>query len=65
METKLALSITDFCRAHSISRATFYNLLKEGRAPHTMRVGRRRFVSAEAAADWRRRMERPQPDAPR
>jgi excisionase family DNA binding protein len=58
MDTKLALSITEFCKLHSISRATFYNLLKEGQAPQTMRVGRRRFISAEAAATWRRKMER-------
>jgi excisionase family DNA binding protein len=57
MEPKLALTVQEFCSLHSISRATFYNLLKAGAAPRTMRVGRRRFVSAEAATEWRREQE--------
>ena len=52
-----ARSITDFCRAHGISRATFYNLAKIGKAPRTMRVAGRRLVSIEAERDWRRQME--------
>jgi len=53
----LAFSIPEFCRRHGISRAHFYNLSKSGRAPAVMRVGRRTLISAEAAAEWRRRME--------
>lgn len=53
----LAFSIPDFCRSHGISRAHFYNLSKSGDAPTIMRVGRRTLISAEAAAEWRRRME--------
>jgi predicted DNA-binding transcriptional regulator AlpA len=53
----LAFSIPEFCRTHGISRAHFYNLWKSGDAPAVMRVGRRTLVSAEAAAEWRRRME--------
>jgi predicted DNA-binding transcriptional regulator AlpA len=52
-----ALSISDFCRRHGLCRATFYNLMKRGEAPATMKVGSRTLVSAEAAAAWRRRME--------
>jgi hypothetical protein len=52
-----AFSIQQFCAAHSLSRAMFYILLKNGRAPAVMKVGRRTLISAEAAADWRRRME--------
>jgi predicted DNA-binding transcriptional regulator AlpA len=52
-----AVSIDAFCKAHSISRATFYNLKKRGKAPKTLLVGRRRLVSHEAAATWRRSME--------
>jgi hypothetical protein len=50
-------SIDAFCKAHSISRATFYNLKGRGKAPKTLVVGRRRLVSHEAAAAWRRSME--------
>jgi predicted DNA-binding transcriptional regulator AlpA len=53
----LAFPIPEFCRRHGISRAHFYNLSKSGGAPAVMRVGRRTLVSAEAAAEWRRRME--------
>lgn len=50
-------SVAEFCRAHSISRGTFYALLKEGRGPTISKVGRRTLISAEAAEAWRRRME--------
>jgi predicted DNA-binding transcriptional regulator AlpA len=53
----LAFSIPEFCRRHGISRAHFYNLSKIGAAPVVMRVGRRTLISAEAAAQWRIRME--------
>jgi hypothetical protein len=52
-----AYSIQEFCTRHSLSRAGFYNLLKAGLAPATMVVGRRRLISEESAAAWRRRME--------
>jgi len=52
-----AYSITEFCAAHRISRATFYNLIKAGQAPRLMAVGGRRLVSKEAAEAWRRARE--------
>jgi len=52
-----ANSIDGFCKEHRISRAHFYNLDKLGLAPKTLRAGRRRLVSDEAAAEWRRLME--------
>jgi hypothetical protein len=52
-----AYSIAEFCRAHSVSRAFFYMLLKRGEGPTVMKVGKRTLVSEEAARDWRRRME--------
>ena len=57
LEDILAFSIPQFCRRHGISRAHFYNLSKIGQGPALMRVGRRTLISAEAAAEWRRRME--------
>lgn len=53
----LAVSVTEFCHSHSISRTTFYELVKRGEAPRFMKVGTRTLISAEAAAEWRRRME--------
>lgn len=52
-----ALSIPEFCKSHGISVAMFYILDKDGKTPRTMRVGARRLISEEAAADWRRAME--------
>ncbi len=56
--TKLALTVDEFSQAHGISRGTFYNLLKEGKGPAVMKCGARTLISIEAAADWRRQMER-------
>ena len=53
----LAFSIQGFCRSHGISRTHFNNLRRNGGAPTVMQVGRRTLISAEAAAEWRRRME--------
>jgi hypothetical protein len=55
--TTAAYSIAEFCRAHRLSRAFFYNLLKRGEGPTVMKVGKRRLVANEAADAWRRRME--------
>jgi len=56
---KLTFSVEEFCVAHGISRASFYEYLKRGNGPAIMKVGHRTMVSAEAAAEWRRRMEQP------
>lgn len=52
-----ASSIDEFCTDHRISRAMFYKLLAEGKAPRVMKVGSRTLISIEAAAAWRARME--------
>ena len=56
---KQAWSVDEFCSLNSISRGTFYNLLRDGAGPKIMKVGTRTLVSAEAAAEWRRQMEAP------
>ena len=56
MTTQDAYSITEFCRSHGFSRASYYNLPLEDR-PREMRVGSRKLISREAAAAWRARME--------
>jgi predicted DNA-binding transcriptional regulator AlpA len=54
---KKAFSIDEFCKLHGISRATYYNLKKEGKAPREMAVNARRLISDESAAAWRHQME--------
>jgi len=55
--TKSAATVPQFCDGHNISRTHFYELIKQGKAPRLMKVGRRTLISQEAAAEWRRRME--------
>ena len=56
MPNALASSVIQFAEDHNISRSQTYVEIKEGRL-RTMKVGRRRIISTEAAADWRRRIE--------
>lgn len=54
---KACYSVDEFCSAHAISRAMFYKLRADGKAPRTMAVGSRTLISCEAAAAWRRACE--------
>jgi predicted DNA-binding transcriptional regulator AlpA len=54
---KSAYSPAQFCDLHGIARTTFYALLKDGRGPRLMKVGRRTLISIEAATEWRQKME--------
>jgi predicted DNA-binding transcriptional regulator AlpA len=49
---RLTWTIADFCRSANISKATFYNMDKAGRAPRTFREGGRRLLTPEAAQAW-------------
>ena len=57
-----AATISEFCSSHRISKAHLYNLLKRGQGPAVMKVGKRSLISHEAAAAWRRAMEKPVAD---
>lgn len=57
MTNRKAYSIVEFCAAHGISRASFYKL-PESQRPRIMRVLHKQLITEEAAADWRRMMER-------
>jgi hypothetical protein len=52
-----AYSVDEFCSAHSISRSMFYKICGLGLGPRIMRIGTRRMISRESAADWRRLRE--------
>ena len=54
---KACYSVDEFCSSHAISRAMFYKLRADGKAPRTMSVGSRTLISYEAASDWRRSCE--------
>jgi hypothetical protein len=50
-------TVSGFCATHHIARSFLYILLREGRGPRVMKLGRRTFITREAAAEWRARME--------
>jgi hypothetical protein len=58
----LAMSIDQFCAAHSISPETYFKLKRQGQQPREMLVGRRVLISHESAAAWRRQREATAPD---
>ena len=51
-------SVPSFCADNGLSRSLFYRLLRDKRGPRVTKIGRRSLISAEAAAEWRARMER-------
>jgi predicted DNA-binding transcriptional regulator AlpA len=51
-------TVAEFCDDHRISTATFYRLMRRGDGPPVIKLGKATRISAEAAAEWRRRMER-------
>jgi hypothetical protein len=54
----MLMTVKEFCAAHRISKALFYELLRDGRGPALTRITARcTRISAEAAAEWRRRYE--------
>jgi hypothetical protein len=54
---RAAFTVPEFCEAHRISQAKYYEMKKEGWGPIEMEVGRRRLISYEAASVWRRERE--------
>jgi hypothetical protein len=54
---RLALSIREFCWAHSISAGFYFKLKKRGEGPREMKLGARTLISFEAATEWRRARE--------
>lgn len=50
-------SIEGFCRRHSLSRSSYYNLKNVGKAPREYVVGKLIRISPDAEADWVRDRE--------
>src|SRR5262245_46548358 len=55
--SRAGVTVPEFGEAHRISQAKYYEMKKEGWGPVEMEVGRRRLISYEAAAEWRRERE--------
>jgi hypothetical protein len=54
-----AYSIEEFCRRHSISQGTYYNLRNAGKGPQEGKVLGRVLITKESAQDWRKEIVRP------
>lgn len=52
----LAFSIDEFCRRHSISHGTYYNLKEKDEGPREGHVMGRVLITKEAAKDWRKKI---------
>jgi predicted DNA-binding transcriptional regulator AlpA len=67
MEMEMAMpsyTLAEWCELRRISRAMFYKLAAEGKAPQTHNVGIKRLISPEADARWLRDREAELSDAP-
>jgi predicted DNA-binding transcriptional regulator AlpA len=45
-------TIDEWCRSHRLSRSTFYNLKKIGKAPRTINIGTAVRITDEADKEW-------------
>ena len=53
----LAFTVDEFAVAYRVSRATVYNMWRDGEGPAKMRVRGRVLISRDAAEQWRRVVE--------
>ncbi len=51
-----AYGVDGFAKAHDVGRTLVYEEIRKGRL-RTFLVGKRRLISVEAAAEWRRERE--------
>ncbi len=56
--TPEAYSIQQFCDVHGFSRGLFFKMMKDGRGPKVVKLGRRTIITKESAAEWRSRLEK-------
>lgn len=57
-KNQYALSISEFCEAHRISSSFFYKLLRSGRGPRIMKIGKRTLVPLDASIEWAKSLEK-------
>lgn len=53
-----ALSINEFCKQYGFSRSMFYKLKEQGKGPKTYNLGKKVFISKEAAEEWQKEIAR-------
>ena len=55
-QNPMAYSIEEFAAIYGVGRTSVFEEISSGRL-RTYKVGRRRYISAEAAAEWQRARE--------
>jgi hypothetical protein len=50
-------TIPEWCKKRRISRGLFYSMLRNGSAPKTLKLNKRRTISPEADAEWQTQRE--------
>jgi excisionase family DNA binding protein len=48
----VSLTIDQFCTAQKISRAYYYILAREGKAPRSYKLGKTTRISEDAVREW-------------
>jgi hypothetical protein len=51
-----AFTIDEFCERHGISRAFFYKLKNQGKAPRVTEIDAKRLIMEESETAWREAM---------
>lgn len=51
---KRVWTVDGFCSAHELTRGMFYKLKAQGKAPETIKLGRKTLITEEAASQWLR-----------
>lgn len=46
-------NVSEWCNLYGFSRAFYYKLAKQGKAPNTLSIGGVRLITIEADANWR------------
>lgn len=48
------MTIEEFCERNRIAMSTYFIMKRRGEGPRTVKIGKRRLISAEAETAWRR-----------
>jgi excisionase family DNA binding protein len=59
-----AFTVSEFIDLFKVGRSTAYQEIQSGRLP-TYKVGRRRYISVDAAREWQARLQNRVPDGER
>lgn len=61
MDIQHLLTIADFCQTVGISRSTWQNLKRDGKAPPIIEIGKTHRIRWETVQAWLAENEKPQP----